>query len=275
MTVTIWEILWWIISTIGGIISAVAVAVWWFRGQTKQAEIAGLKTANGALKEQFKSHEIAKAGEIAALKTSIETLREQIKTIEAAKAGEIAALREQIKAHEAWRGLAQDQTKQTAERLSIADATIMTLRGQLPSGAPKEALMAAATAVHSAIASNTIVAKSLDPEFQSTPPAERLSKLEQSKKDTTDVLKKTGELDLEALIDQMIGKNVIVSKGEELNLDEDLATKLSKLGGVDIYKELYDEPFSRVGDKVSKLPKLDRDALFMIGLGDVGLNKKP
>jgi hypothetical protein len=197
---TIWEILWWIISTLAAIISAVAVAVWWFRGQTKQAEIAGLKTANGALKEQFKSHEIAKAGEIAALKTSIETLREQIKTIEAAKAGEIAALREQIKAHEAWRGLAQDQTKQTAERLSIADATIMTLRGQLPSGAPKEALMAAATAVHSAIASNTIVAKSLDPEFQSTPPAERLSKLEQSKKDTTDVLKKTGELDLEALI---------------------------------------------------------------------------
>ena len=124
--------------------------------------------------------------------------------------------------------------------------------------------------MHSAIASNTIVAKALDPEFQSTPPAERLSELELSKKYTTDQLKKTGELDLKALIDQMIEKNVIVSKGEELNLDEDLATKLSKLGGVDIYKELYDEPFRRAGDKFSKMPTLERNAIFMIGLDDIG-----
>jgi hypothetical protein len=270
MTMTIWELLWWVISTIGTIIGAVAVAVWWFRGQTKEAEIAGLKTVNDALKEQLKSHEIAKAGEVAGLKTTIDALKEQIKTIEAAKAGEIAALREQIKAHEAWRGLAQDQTKQTAERLSIADATIMTLRGQLVSGAPasKEALMTAATAVHSAIASNTIVAKALDPEFQSTPPAERLSELEQSKKYTSDQLKKTGELDLEALIDQMIGKNIEGSKRKKFNLDEDLAT------GVDIYKELYDEPFRRAGDKVSKLPTLDKDVLFGIVFDDLGLNKK-
>ena len=95
-----------------------------------------------------------------------------------------------------------------------------------------------------------------------------MSELEQSKKYTSDQLKKTGELDLEALIDQMIGKNIEGSKRKKFNLDEDLAT------GVDIYKELYDEPFRRAGDKVSKLPTLDKDVLFGIVFDDLGLNKK-